>query len=169
MSHVSHWPVHPLFGLAASTTIGINVLAQTQKKPVCGKNTHGPSREQLTPLTLKLVTNTDAEDEKSTTKSSFETKITSCQGLKETACLIPATCLAHYYILYNTVPPLYLWRDKTKKSCQSGEQTEPQKPGTVLSQVTEGQVTFKQPFKWLHPANNELGLLENGSVCCGYN
>lgn len=33
-----------------------------------------------------------------------------------------------------------------KKSDQSGEQTEPQKPSTGLSQVTEGQATYKQPF-----------------------
>lgn len=58
---------------------------------------------------------------------------------------IPATCFTLHYGPYNTVPPL-ICGDKTKKSCQSGEQTWPQEPSTVLSQVTEGQVTFKPPF-----------------------
>ncbi len=84
---------------------------------------------------------------------------------------IPATHLAPYYVLYNTAPPL-ICGGKTKTSCQSAEQTEPQHLSAVLSQVTEGQVTLKQPFsdhalihtKWLDTANSELKLLEKMAV-----
>lgn len=80
MLHIRHWSVGPLFGLTASMIISLD------KTPVRWENTHGPDRVQLTSLTFKLVTNTDAEDEKST--SPFVTKITLCQGLKETAYLL---------------------------------------------------------------------------------
>lgn len=58
MSHISHWPVCPLFGVTACYDNQYKNLSLDKKKQV---KTRSPSREQSTSLTLKLVTNTDAE------------------------------------------------------------------------------------------------------------
>lgn len=63
MPHISHWLFCPLFGLTASLTTSIKSQFR-QKSQYMGKNTRVPGREQLSPRTLKVVTNTDAEDEK---------------------------------------------------------------------------------------------------------
>lgn len=102
------------------------------------------------------------------------TGITRCRGLKTAFVLQNSPSCTYYYILhifffYLTVL-LLICGDKTKKSFLSTEQTELQKLGTVLSQVTEGQVTVtlqappSDHDKWLNTTNNEPNLSQETAV-----
>lgn len=97
------------------------------------KNTHGPGREQLTLLLLTLVTNTDTEMRKTQQNLIFDKVNAMPRVKKRHICplLTPATCLT-YYVFYNTAPTV-ICGDKTKKSFQAREQTEPQQPSTVIT------------------------------------
>lgn len=117
---------------------------------------------------LKLVTNTDAADEKGKLKFICvkDNPMPRFKRNKQSQLLISTITL------FSTIL-LHVLSVEIKQRKVANLESKQSRNWAVLSQVTEGQVILKQPFfsitpsgrhKWLNTANSELNLLEKMAV-----